>query len=361
MAADERTGQGLAERLHEASVAAFDLATVYLGIRLGLYRALADGHLTAAELAARANVHGRYVREWCEQQAATGLLECDDPAAAPEERRFALPERHRAVLVDRDDRRYGAGGVLALVEALAAVPALPGRLLREPEPPPLDAADRAERAGVGEANRPLFRHLLAGWLNSVPAIHERLARRPAARVLDVACGAGWSSLAIADAYPLVGIDAIDLAEDAIALARRHAAGEGLADRVRFRVADAADPALEGPYDLVVCVEALHDLPRPVAALAAWRRALAPDGVCLVVDIRAEASFTAPAGPLERLAYGWSVVDCLPATMEAGAGDTATGAVLRPSTLERYARESGFTSVEILPIEDPGWRFYLLVP
>lgn len=361
MAADERTEQGLVERLHDASVAALDLATMYLGIRLGLYRALADGFLTASELAARANVHERYVREWCEQQAATGLIECDNPSAAPEERRFALPESHRAILVDRDDQRYGAGNVLGLVEALAAVPDLPGRVLREPEPPPLDPADRAERAGVGEGNRPLFRHLLAGWLATVPATHERLARRPPARVLDVACGAGWSSLAIASAYPLVTVDAIDVAEEAIALARRHAAGKGLADRVRFRVADAADPALKGPYDLVACIEALHDLPHPVAALAAWRRALAPGGACLVVDVRAEASFTAPAGPLERIAYGWSVVDCLPATMEAGAGAKATGAVLRPATLERYARDAGFTSVEILPIEDPGWRFYRLVP
>jgi SAM-dependent methyltransferase len=361
MAADERTEQGLAERLHEAAVAAFDLATVYLGIRLGLYRALADGFLTAAELAARTSCHERYVREWCEQQAATGLIECDDPAAAPEDRRFALPASQRAVLVDRDAARYGAGNVLGLVEALAALPALPGRVLRASEPPRVDLADRAERAGAGEANRPIFRHRLAGWLADIPAVHDRLARRPAARVLDVACGAGWSSLAIAAAYPLAEVDAIDLDEGVIALARRHATGERLADRVRFRVADAADPALAGPYDLVICVEALHDLPFPVAALAAWRRVLAPHGTCLVVDLRAEAVFTAPAGSLERLAYGWSVVDCLPATMEAGAGAGATGAVLRPGTLERYAREGGFAGVEVLPIEDPGWRFYRLVP
>jgi 2-polyprenyl-3-methyl-5-hydroxy-6-metoxy-1,4-benzoquinol methylase len=157
------------------------------------------------------------------------------------------------------------------------------------------------------------------------------------------------------------VDAIDLDEGAIALARRHALDAGMAERVRFRRADAAEPPDGLPYDLVCCFEALHDLPHPCAALAAWRRSLAPGGSCLVADARVDAHFTAPAGDLERLAYGWSVVDCLPATMAAGAGAAATGAVLRPPTLERYAGEAGFTAVEVLPIDDPGWRFYRLVP
>ena len=78
-----------------------------------------------------------------------------------------------------------------------------------------------------------------------------------------------------------------------------------------------------------------------------------------IDVRAEPVFTAPAGRLERLAYGWSVVDCLPATM-GSPGSAETGAVMRPATLERYALAAGFSAVEILPVEDPGWRFYRLL-
>ena len=116
---------------------------------------------------------------------------------------------------------------------------------------------------------------MAGWLASLPDIHARLAGSPPARVLDVACGAGWSSLAIAAAYPDVRVDAIDLDETVIALARRHGAEAGLGDRVSFRSADAADPGLEGPYDLVTCFEALHDMVDPVRVIA--RRVAAAPG------------------------------------------------------------------------------------
>jgi 2-polyprenyl-3-methyl-5-hydroxy-6-metoxy-1,4-benzoquinol methylase len=361
MTPDEIAARDLADRLVAGTLGAFDLATIYIGDRLGLYRALAEiGSATAAQLAGAASVQPRFVREWCEQQAAAGLLDCPNPAAEPDERRFTMAPAHREILADRDGPRYGVGNVLSVVNALAGLPGLPDRVRLEAITPALNPADAAERAGVGEANRPWFRHHLAGWLASVPAIHDRLVHEPPARVLDVACGAGWSSLAIAAAFPLVTVDAIDLDESAIALAQRHAA-EGLAHRVLFRRADATDPPGGRPYDLVCCFEALHDLPDPIAALAAWRRSLAPGGICLVADARTEPGFTAPAGALERIAYGWSVADCLPATMAAGAGAKATGAVLRPATLERYAGDAGFAAVEVLPIDDPGWRFYRLVP
>jgi 2-polyprenyl-3-methyl-5-hydroxy-6-metoxy-1,4-benzoquinol methylase len=263
------------------------------------------------------------------------------------------------VLADRDDPAFAAGGMPGLVAAVAALADLPDLVRLDPGTPPSDATEAAARDGRGEANRPLFRHLMAGWLASLPDIHARLAGSPPARVLDVACGAGWSSLAIAAAYPDVRVDAIDLDETVIALARRNGAEAGLGDRVTFRAADAADPGLEGPYDLVTCFEALHDMVDPVRVIGTWRRLLVPDGACLVVDVRAEAVFTAPAGRLERIAYGWSVVDCLPATM-GSPGSAETGAVMRSATLERYALAAGFSAVVILPVEDPGWRFYRLL-
>lgn len=349
--------EAVADRILDATLGLFDLATIHLGVRLGLYRRLAaSGPLTADELADLTGTRPRLVLEWCEQQAATAMLACVNPGAEPDARQFRLPAGHAEALADRDSPRYAAGGVHGLATLLAAIIELERDMRADAGADAPDAASDLET--TGETNRPLFLHFLSGWLAAIPDIHERLQADPPARVLDVACGAGWSSLAIARAYPRVRVDAIDIDPRAIALAERRALDAGPGGRVAFLVADAADPGLEGPYDLVTCFEAVHDMVDPVAVLGRWRRLLGPDGTCLVADARVEPSFTAPAGRLDRLAYGWSVLDCLPAVM-ATPGSTTTGAVMRPATLQAYAERAGFTGFEILPLEDPGWRFYRL--
>ena len=175
-----------------------------------------------------------------------------------------------------------------------------------------------------------------------------------------ACGLGWSSIAIARAYPLVTVEGFDLDAAAIASAVDTAAAEGLADRVSFTVADATDPGLSGRFDLVTILEGLHDMARPVEALRAVRAILADGGSVLIIDERVADAFAAPADDLERFHYAWSVVGCLPGAM--GDPETvATGAVMRVGTLRRYAAEAGFRSVEVLPIDTPEWRFYRLHP
>jgi 2-polyprenyl-3-methyl-5-hydroxy-6-metoxy-1,4-benzoquinol methylase len=179
-------------------------------------------------------------------------------------------------------------------------------------------------------------------------------------VADIACGAGWSSIAIALAYPAAEVDGFDLDALSIELARRNAAAAGVADRVRFHLRDAADADLAGGYDLVLICEALHDLSRPVEALRTMRRLANETGAVLVVDERVAETFTAPGDDLERLFYGFSVLCCLPAGM-AEQPSAATGTVLRPTTLRRYAREAGFRDAEVLPIEHDLFRLYRLIP
>ena len=361
MTSDDTTARELADRIFDATLGLFDIATMYVGERLGFYRALgSSAAMTPGELAAATGTRERFVREWCEQQAATGILACPNPEAEPGERLFGLPRGHAEVLAARDSPHYAAGGLRGLVAAVATLPDLPDatRIATPTGSDGLAGLDAAD--GVGEANRPLFRHLLAGWLASVPVVDARLRTSPPARVLDVGCGAGWSSIAIATAYPLVRVDGVDTDERSIALARGHAEAASLADRVRFAVGDGADLEAGRTFDLVTLFETVHDMTHPVAVLATCRRSLAPGGTCLVVDERVADDFTAPAGRIDRIAYGWSVVDCLPAAMGIE-GTAATGAVMRPATLAAYAREAGFADVEILPIQDPGWRFYRLVP
>jgi 2-polyprenyl-3-methyl-5-hydroxy-6-metoxy-1,4-benzoquinol methylase len=156
------------------------------------------------------------------------------------------------------------------------------------------------------------------------------------------------------------VDGFDLDRDAVTIAARHAKATGVADRVAFLVADAASPEVSGRYDLVTILEGLHDMPRPVDALLAVRAMLAEGGSVVVADELVEDEFTAPGSDWDRYHYGWSVLTCLPSVMD-DPQTAATGAVLRPATLRRFATAAGFRDVEILPIETDFWRFYRLLP
>jgi predicted O-methyltransferase YrrM len=349
--------EALRERLFGNAVGALELYAIYLGERLGLYRALADGGAaTSSELAARTGTTERYVREWLEQHAASDLLVVDDPRAEPRARRYGLPPEHVPVLADRDDVRYEACTGVDIVRAGRRLPQLVGAFRVGNAPPPLPW----EPEGRAEANRPRFINLLGSeWLPAIVDVDVRLRAEPPARVADVACGTGWSSIAMARAYPYISVDGVDLDHDAIAAARRNAERAGVADRVRFSVTDAADLAGPGGYDLVTIFEALHDMSRPVDALRAAGQMLSEDGTLLVVDGLVADEFTVPASPREQHEYGWSVVSCLPGAM----GDpqtAATGAVMRPSVLRQYALQAGFDGVEVLPIHTDYWRFYRLL-
>jgi len=190
----------------------------------------------------------------------------------------------------------------------------------------------------------------------------RLRREPPARVADLACGAGWSSIAMAQAHPLIQVDGFDLDPDVVAAARRNAGQAGVSGRVTFAVSDASGPGIciSGRFDLVTIFEGLHDMSRPVDALRSARGMLTPSGSVLIADELVADQFTAPASDVERYHYGWSVVSCLPGAI-GDPGTAATGAVMRPPTLDHYAREAGFRGLEVLPLQTATWRFYRLTP
>ncbi len=350
--------EALADRLFRDALGALELYTIYLGERLGLYQALHQrGPATSAELAARTSTAERYVREWLEHHAASGLLEVDDVAAGPLERRYRLPTAHAPVLADHDDVLFAAYRAIDIVRAARPLPDLVDAFRTGTAPPPLPWGPEGRAAD----NRAIYlTQLGVEWLPAIPDIHRRLRAQPPARVADLACGMGWSSIAIVHAYPLVTVDGFDLDAEAIADARRNAAAEGVDDRVSFSVADAAAAGLSGRYDLVTILEGFHDMARPVDVLRAVRALLADGGSVVMIDENVADHFTAPAPDLERYHYGWSVVSCLPGAM----GDpqtAATGAVMRAATVRRYAEEAGFHAVEVLPIQTPTWRFYQLYP
>jgi 2-polyprenyl-3-methyl-5-hydroxy-6-metoxy-1,4-benzoquinol methylase len=171
-------------------------------------------------------------------------------------------------------------------------------------------------------------------------------------------GLGWSSIAIAKAYPNVLVDGFDLDEYSVKAAQANAKTEGVADRVKFEARDAGDPELAGNYDFALAFECVHDMSNPVAVLASMGRLVGKNGPVLIVDEKTEDTFAPHGSEVERLFYGFSILHCLPVGM-VEQPSAETGAVMRVDTFKRYATEAGFQNVEILPIENDIFRFYLL--
>jgi 2-polyprenyl-3-methyl-5-hydroxy-6-metoxy-1,4-benzoquinol methylase len=343
------------QRMNDATLGAFDIASTYLGLKLGFYQSLADvGPATAAELARRTGTNERLVREWLEQQGATELLSATDEDG---EWRFALPPEHTGVLLDPEALDGVAGTVRSLVAELAQVPRLVESFRTGVGIPYADyGPDESEGQAIG--SRPVYRAEIQSWFAAVPELAERLADG-SARVLDIGCGTGWSSVSIAQAYPGVKVDGVDLNPASIEAAQRVAVAEGVTDRVTFEVRDAATLSGAG-YDVATMFEMLHDLARPVEALRIAREALGPGGVVLVADEPVGDAYAGPAEEDERRHYGWSLLHCLPTSMTEP-GSAATGTLMRPDTLRRYARDAGFATVEVLPVESVAFRLYLLRP
>jgi predicted O-methyltransferase YrrM len=339
--------EAFADKILTALLGTMETFSLYLGERLGWLAALAEGPLTAAQLAERTGTVPRYAVEWLEMQAVCGADAAD--------RRYALPPEAAEVLTDAHSLSY----LGALPRMFAAV----GRNIDD-----LLAAYRSgggvSWAQLGEdareaqaaINRPWFERELGAALARAPEVHAVLSGA-GRRIADVGCGEGWSSLALARAFPEATVTGIDVDEPSIAAARSHAEQAELADRVRFRGPSGLDEA--DSFDAAFIFEALHDMPQPVEVLTALRRAVRPEGLVVVMDEAVADEFTAPGDAVERAMYGYSTLICLPDGLSSSPS-AGTGTVLRRSLLTRYATEAGFATVDVLPIDGFAlFRFYRL--
>ncbi len=349
------TAEDLAGRLFTAGLGALDLLSVHLGDRLGLYRALDElGEPTVAEVATHSGVHPRYAREWLEQQAVTGFLTTRGDG---ESRRFTLPAATREVLLDHTSLNFLAPLARMLAASAAKLPDLL-TAYRTGGGVSWDDLGQDARESQAEMNRPWFEQQLGSALAGVPQVHEVLGR-PGARIADLGCGGGWSSIALARAYPTATVDGYDVDAPSVALATANAAAAGLAGQATFHHVDVSGSDVGEGYDAVFAFECVHDLAAPVEFLATARRATAADGVTVVMDEAVAPEFSAPGDDLERLMYGFSLLVCLPDGMSTQPS-AGTGTVMREGTLRGYAQQAGFADVEVLPIEDFAFfRFYRL--
>ena len=345
----------LEARVLDAATGALELFGIYLGTRLGLYAAVHEQPgITAAELAAAADIAPRYAREWLEQQAVAGVLDVDDVTAPAESRRFVLPEAHVGVVLDPvalDHLAPLASMVVGIATVLDDVVAA----YRTGGGVPYARFGPDFRAGQGGINRPAFTSsLVEEWLPALGPAAERLA--DGGRLADLGCGQGWSTIAVARAYPKADVWGFDSDPSSVADARAAAAAAGVT--AGFGVADAADVAHDGPFDVVLMLEMLHDLARPVEVLTAARAALAADGALLVADEAVASTFTAPGDDLERMMYGWSITHCLPAAM-AEQPSAAIGTAIREEAVRKLAGEAGFGRVDVLDVDGGFFRIYAL--
>jgi SAM-dependent methyltransferase len=314
--------------------ATLNTALVVMGDRLGLYRALAGaGPLSPAELAERSGTAERYVREWLNAQAAGGYVEYD-----PDSGRYTLPPEQAVALTDPDSPAYlpgffqiALGSVLDSPKIVEAAGAGAGLGWHEHGPDVHEGCERFFRPGYNA-------NLTSGWLPALDGVVAKLEQ--GARVADVGCGYGASTILMAQAFPNSTFVGSDYHGGSIQTARRRAQEAGVAGRVSFETASAA--AYGGSdYDLVTMFDCLHDMGDPVGAARNVRRMLEPDGTWMIVEPHAGDRVEENLNPVGRAYYGFSTLLCTPASLSQEVG-LALGAQAGEARIRDVVTAGGFT-------------------
>jgi ubiquinone/menaquinone biosynthesis C-methylase UbiE len=316
---------------------AFSVPTVRIGFRLGLFDALhKGGAATAADLAARAGgLAPRYVREWALAQAANGFINFD-----PASQTFSISPEQAMIFVVKDSPVYLAGAfdlVAAMIEGEAKV-------------------EQAFRLGSGVrwgdsagclfcATGAFFRpgyvnNIVQTWIPALDGVQQKLAAN--AKVADVGCGVGFSTILMAQAYPKSEFVGFDFHEPSIIDARKHAKSHGVSGRVRFEIAKAKDIA-EKEFDLVTMYDCLHDMGDPRGCASHIRKMLKKDGTWMIVEPIAGDKPEQNMNPVGRLYYNASTMICVPTSLDQEVGE-GLGAQAGQAKLSEIIGAAGFSKV-----------------
>lgn len=308
---------------------------VYVGDRLGIYRALAEGGpQTVEQLAARTGLHTRLLREWLCNQAAGAYVTYEAGAET-----FSLTPEQAFALADSTSPVY-LGGLAEVVLALAAGADKVADGLRTGKGVHWHEHDHRLFTGTERFFRPGYAaNLVASWIPALDGVQDRL--RAGSRVADVGCGHGASTIVMAQAYPTSSFVGSDYHGPSVEAARKAASEAGVADRVTFDVARSTEFA-GGPYDLVCLFDCLHDMGDPVAAARHIRSQLAPDGTLLLVEPNAGDSLSDNLNPVGRLFYAASTAICVGNAVAQGATD-ALGAQAGEARTRSVFEQAGWSS------------------
>jgi SAM-dependent methyltransferase len=308
-------------------------AMVVIGDQLGLYRAMAGaGPLTPAALAARTGTAERYVREWSSAQAARGYLSYDGAG------RFSLPDEHAIPLTDETSPACVIGAFEIAVGSVYATDTIAERFRTgtgyswgDHDDHVLSGCERFFRPGY-------LNNLTSAWIPALEGVEAKL--RDGARIADVGCGHGASTLLLAQAYPASSVTGFDAHRGSIDAARKRAAEAGLSERVRFEVASAT--TFDGRFDLVCFFDCLHDMGDPEGACAHVREHLAPGGTLMLIEPFANDDLADNLTPVGAAYYGFSTLLCTPSSLAQNVG-TALGAQAGEARLRDIVTRAGFAT------------------
>jgi SAM-dependent methyltransferase len=343
------------KRVFGAMGGAVTAAMIHLGDRLGLYRALwQGGPATSTELAERTGLDERWLREWLRQQGAAGVLDWD-----PEER-FSLSPEASVILADEDHPAFGAGLFSQLPQTMAVLERLP-EAFRTGIGLGYDAFGPEGARGVERGFAPWYRSLLVPF--AIPRLAGVKARlEGGAAVADVGCGGGVALIQLARAFPASRFHGYDISVHALERAEANRSEAGLTN-VSFHHAEEEELPADGRFDLVLTFDCLHDMTRPAEVMQAIRKAIRPDGVWLIADIKAHPSFAenVERNPMTPLMYGFSVLTCMSSALSepGGAGLGTLG--LHEDLAREMSQQAGFTRFGRLELDHPINAFYEVRP
>jgi SAM-dependent methyltransferase len=313
--------------------AAVHTGMVVIGEKLGLYRALAAGPATSGELAAKTKTDERYLREWLSSQAAGGYITYD-----PATKKFSLTEEQAFVLAKDDSPAYFPG---AFELALASLEAVPRIVESFRSGAGMGWHEHAE--GVFHGCEKFFRpgyaaNLVSSWIPALDGVKEKLER--GAKVADIGCGRGASTILMAKAFPKSKFTGFDYHDKSVQGARESAQRAGVADRVTFEVASAkAFPGKD--YDFACVFDCLHDMGDPVGAAKHVKQALANDGTWMIVEPFANDDLKDNLNPVGRVYYGFSTLLCTPCSRSQEVA-MCLGAQAGEARIKEVAKAAGFT-------------------
>ncbi len=306
---------------------------VVIGEKLGLYKALADGPATSEELSKKTGTDERYLREWLASQAAGGYITYD-----ADTRRFSLTPEQAFALASEDSPAYLPGAFELALGSLAAVPRIAesfrtgaGMGWHEHEDGVFHGCEKFFRPGYAA-------NLVSTWIPALDGVQARLER--GARVADVGCGTGSSSLLMAKAFPKSEFFGFDYHNKSVEAARDKARKEGLADRVTFDVAKAKEFPGSG-YDFVTVFDCLHDMGDPIGAAKHVHKSLTPSGTWMIVEPFANDELKDNLNPVGRVYYSFSTLLCTPCSRSQEVG-LCLGAQAGEARIRDVITSAGFS-------------------
>jgi SAM-dependent methyltransferase len=313
--------------------AAVHTGMVVIGEKLGLYKALAGGAMTSAELAAKTQTDERYLREWLSSQAAGGYITYD-----PQTDKFSLTEEQAFTLAKEDSPAYLPGAFELALGSLAAVPRIAesfrsgaGMGWHEHADDVFHGCEKFFRPGYAA-------NLVSTWIPSLHGVKEKL--EAGGRVADVGCGKGASTLLMAKAFPKSRFFGFDYHDKSIAAAREAAKSEGVADRVTFEVSKAKEFPGED-YDFVAVFDCLHDMGDPIGAARHVCQSLSKDGTWMIVEPFANDQLKDNLNPVGRVYYSFSTLLCTPCSRSQEVG-LCLGAQAGEARIREVITKAGFS-------------------